>query len=213
MGEKQTQTIELININPRMLEITIVGDTALVLHAMDAVSKREMINKQTNKQKELKEVNKWEKIITSIHWLDEYDPDYTEEAYKRLLKKNKPCITAFGMKANMGDAYYRNGLGKKTVFNANVNVIDDKKGLIPITFAGCAIEEKLISPGFRKPPCLQYLNVFDGWKAKVTVSFLENMFSVEQIVNLMNLTGFGIGIGSGRNAGYGRYHVENVEAI
>ena len=42
---------------------------------------------------------------------------------------------------------------------------------------------------------------------------LQNIYSAEQIVNIINLAGFGIGIGSGRTSGYGRYHVENIEAV
>lgn len=35
--------------------------------------------------------------------------------------------------------------------------------------------------------------------------------SLEQIINIINLAGFGLGIGSGRSSDYGRYHVENIE--
>lgn len=34
---------------------------------------------------------------------------------------------------------------------------------------------------------------------------------VENIVNIINLAGFGLGIGSGRTSGYGRYKVVAVE--
>lgn len=37
--------------------------------------------------------------------------------------------------------------------------------------------------------------------------------SPEQIVNIINLAGFGLGIGSGRTSGYGRYHVDGVFAL
>ena len=33
----------------------------------------------------------------------------------------------------------------------------------------------------------------------------------KQIVNTINLAGFGLGIGSGRTSGYGRYHVVDVQ--
>ena len=36
------------------------------------------------------------------------------------------------------------------------------------------------------------------------------VYSLEQIINIINLAGFGLGIGSGRTSGYGRYHVEEV---
>ena len=39
---------------------------------------------------------------------------------------------------------------------------------------------------------------------------MENVYSAEQVLNIINLAGFGIGIGSGRSSGYGRYHIESV---
>ena len=43
------------------------------------------------------------------------------------------------------------------------------------------------------------------------IQYTENAFSIEQIVNIINLAGFGNGIGSGRSSGYGRYHVEGIK--
>jgi hypothetical protein len=62
-------------------------------------------------------------------------------------------------------------------------------------------------------PVLVHLNRFSGWSATFDVSYVDSVYSLEQIVNIINLAGFGLGIGSGRSSGYGRYHVENVEAI
>lgn len=36
-------------------------------------------------------------------------------------------------------------------------------------------------------------------------------FSLEQIVNIINLAGFGNGIGSGRSSSFGRFRVEDVK--
>ena len=54
------------------------------------------------------------------------------------------------------------------------------------------------------------MNRFSGWSAEFTIQFTENVYSLEQIINIINLAGFGLGIGSGRTSGYGRYHVEEV---
>jgi len=62
-------------------------------------------------------------------------------------------------------------------------------------------------------PVLVRLNRFSGWSATFMVSYMESVYSAEQIINIINLAGFGIGIGSGRTSGFGRYHVENVNAF
>ena len=62
----------------------------------------------------------------------------------------------------------------------------------------------------RGKPALVRMNRFSGWSAEFTIQFTENVYSLEQIINIINLAGFGLGIGSGRTSGYGRYHVEEV---
>ena len=68
----------------------------------------------------------------------------------------------------------------------------------------------LMSPK-KGAPVLVKLNRFSGWSAKFKISFLENVYSLEQIVNIINLSGFGIGIGSSRNSDFGRYHITDIQ--
>lgn len=84
-----------------------------------------------------------------------------------------------------------------------------KGNLVPIKFTEHYIDEKLMSP-VRGKPVLVRMNRFSGWSAEFTIQFTENVYSLEQIINIINLAGFGLGIGSGRTSGYGRYHVEEV---
>lgn len=189
--------------------ITIVGDGDLVLNKMNDVVSKELVDKRKDKAKDLSKPNEWEKIITALHWRDGKPTDFSEEGMIRALRENAPCITAFGLKKSFGDAVVRNEIDKyKTKFDASVNIIASG-GLVPITFAEHFIDEKLMSPK-KGAPVLVHLNRFSGWKAEFTLSYTENAYSIEQIVNIINLAGFGIGIGSGRTSGYGRYHVESI---
>ena len=82
---------------------------------------------------------------------------------------------------------------------------------MPIKFAENYVDEKLMSPK-KGAPVLVHLNRFVGWSADITISLIDSVYSIEQLVNIVNLAGFGIGIGSGRRScGYGRYHVDSVE--
>lgn len=201
--------IEMKPIKIKNVVITIVGDGDLVLNKMNDVVSKELVDKRKNKAKDLSKPNEWEKIITALHWRDGKPTDFSEEGMIRALRENAPCITAFGLKKSFGDAVVRNEIDKyKTKFDASVNIIASG-GLVPITFAEHFIDEKLMSPK-KGAPVLVHLNRFSGWKAEFALSYTENAYSIEQIVNIINLSGFGIGIGSGRTSGYGRYHVESV---
>ncbi len=206
---KTYETVELKAITPKIVTVEIMGDSDLVLNKMDDITKRMLTDQRKDKAKDTEKPNEWEKIITSIHWRDGKPSTFSEKSMKECLKKNAPCITAFGLKKSFGEAVVRNKIDQyATKFNANVNIIGSE--LVPISFAEHYIDEKLMQPQKGKP-VLVNLNRFTGWTAKFKISCLENVFSVEQIINIINMAGFGIGIGSGRTSGFGRYHVIGVE--
>ena len=203
-------TIELKPLGNKYMEVTIVGDGDLVLNKMNDVTAKALTDARKDKAKDTSKKNVWEEIITSMHWLKGKPTDFSEQGLIDAMTNNAPCITGFGLKKSFGDAVVRNEIDKyKTKFDASVNVVGD---LHPITFSEHFVDEKLMSPK-KGAPVLVHLNRFNGWSCKFTISYMENVYSVEQIINIINMAGFGLGIGSGRSSGYGRYHVESVIAV
>lgn len=205
----KTETIEIKRIDVKQVTVKIVGDGDLILNKMNDVSTRQLTDQRKNKAKDMEVPNEWEQIITAMHWKDGKPTDFSEQGLIDALKNNAPCITAFGLKKSFGEAVVRNEIDKfKTKFDQSVNIIA-KGNLVPIKFIEHYIDEKLMSP-MRGKPILVRMNRFSGWSAEFTIQFTENVYSLEQIINIINLAGFGLGIGSGRTIGYGRYHVEEV---
>ncbi len=211
--KEKEEKIEIKAIVPQHIIVTIESDTDLVLNKINDVTARELIDIRKDKAKSIEKPNTWEQIITSLHWRDGKPTEFSEESMKESLKNNAPCLTAFGFKKSLGEAVVRNKIDTySTVFDACVN-ITNKGGLIPIRFTDHYIDEKLMSPK-KGRPVLVYLNRFSGWSADVELSFIDGIYGVEQLVNIINLAGFGIGIGSGRRScGNGRYHVVNVTNV
>ena len=206
----KTESIEIKSINTRQVTVTIVGDGDLILNKMNDVNIRKLTAERKSKAKDTDKPNEWEEIITAIHWYNGTPTDFSEQGMIDALTNNAPCITSFGLKKSFGDAVVRNEIDKyKTKFDNSLNIIA-KGGLVPIRFAEHHIDEKLMSPK-KGSPVLVHLNRFSGWSATFTIQYTENAFSIEQIVNIINLAGFGNGIGSGRSSGYGRYHVEGIK--
>lgn len=207
---QKTEIIELKKIEVKRAIIRIVGDSDLVLNKMNDVTSRELIDKRKDKAKSLEKPNKWECIITSMHWYNGKPTDFTEAGLEQAMKENAPCITTFGLKKSFGDAVVRNEVDKyKTKFDASVNVLG-KGNLVPIKFTEYNVDEKLMSPK-KGSPVLVNLSRFIGWSAEFEIGYVDNAYSLEQILNIINLAGFGLGIGSGRSSGYGRYHIESVK--
>ena len=204
------EIIELKPIKVLTSEITIVGDSKLILNKMNDRTKRALLDARRGKAVEKREPNDWEDRMTAIHWRDGQPTDFTEEGMKDALKNNAPCINTFGLMKSFKEAVVRNEIDKfSTKFGASVNIVED---YIPVTFAKCELGEMLISPK-KGAPVRSLLTYFDGWSATFTIRYIEGgVYSLEQIINIINLAGFGLGIGSGRiNSGYGRYHVGSVK--
>ena len=209
---KNVVTLEPIKI--KTAQIFIEGSSDLVLNKMNARNTRVLTAEDRKKVREIP--NKWEDIITAIHWRDGIPCDDTyaecnEEMLRAMLANNAPCISAFGLKKSFCQAVVRNEIDKyATKLDNSVIVIADK-GLVPITFAEYAIDERLMSPK-RGAPINVALSHFIGWKANFIINYVDHVYSLEQIVNIINLAGFGLGIGSGRSSGYGRYKVVDMKA-
>ena len=209
---KRTESVILKPINVKTATISIEGSSDLVLNKMNARNWRALIG---DRNEVAEKPNPWEDIVTSIHWRDgipvsDTYNECTEELLHKMLAENAPCITAFGLKKSFGQAVVRNEIDTyATKFDNAVNVIATK-GLIPVTFTEHFVDEQLMSPKRGKPITVR-LNHFIGWKANFVISYTDNVYSLTNIVNIINLAGFGLGIGSGRTSGYGRYSVVDVK--
>ena len=210
MAKEKVEVIEIKEVRPKIITIHITGDTDLVLNKMNDVATRKLVDIRKDKATDLETANVWEEIITAMHWRDGKPDDFSEASLADALTNNAPCLTAFGLKKSFGEAVVRLGIDTySTKFDASVNILA-AGGLVPIRFTEHYVDEKLMSPKKGKP-VLVHLNRFSGWSADITISYIESVYSTEQLINIVNLAGFGIGIGSGRRScGYGRYHVEEV---
>lgn len=204
------KTITVKPITTTTVTITIEGTTDLILNQMNASNRRTLTDKQNGKAKTVAEKNVWEDIITAMHWRDGEPKEYTEESLKDALVNNAPCITAFGMKKSFEEAVVRNEIDKyATKLRNGINIIAPNN-LIPITFCEHYVDEKLISAK-KGSPVLSRQNRFSGWSATFKVQFIEGgAYTLEQIIQIIGLAGFGGGIGSGRSSGYGRYTIVGV---
>lgn len=213
--KKGNNAVELLNLESKIkrMTLTITGDSDLVLNKINARNKRAL----TNRKQPREEPNMWEDLITAIHWRDPLPMKDTyveanEEIMHKLLAENAPCITQFGLKKSFGQTVVRTGVDKySTSFDAAMN-IETASGLVPVKFAGWAYTEQLMSPK-RGAPVNVVLNHFMGWEATFTIAYMEGVYTRDRIIDVVNLAGFSIGIGSGRSSGYGRYHVSAIEAM
>ena len=215
MAKKNVDVIEIEPIEIKMARVSIVGDTDLILNKVNARYARECAAVADGKTVKKEQPNPWEDILTSVRWnipfpvTDTYK-ELKEEHYTWMLEHGKPCISAFGLYKSFGDAVVQNEIDTySTKIKSAISVLSDNDN-IPVDFTNAFIEEKLM-PLKKSGHTMATLNRFSGWSAEFDIRYTENVYSLNQLINIINLAGFCKGIGSGRQSGYGRYHVVDVK--
>ena len=227
-AKKATEKETTMNVEPvkvKKMIVSIAGDSDLILCAKSRSYEREEIYKQSHPKgtkipaQYQQEYNLWEKLITSIHWLNPiefHDDDYkkyTEEEWNRYMKENKPCILGKAFKDSLAEGFksfgYKDMTGRD---GTDLKRTISFRSIIPISFSEAGYDQHLAqTSGLSRTNVLTQQNVFHGWSADVEITYLESCFPKETIIELFNAVGQMIGVGARRKEEYGRYHIQSVQ--
>lgn len=218
---------EVITLNPiktSRFTVCIEGDSDLILCKKARSFELSEIFKQshpkgTQMPSELSQpYNLWEKLITSIHWEkpitfhDDWSL-YSEEEWHDYMTNNRPLILGKAFQDSLKEAFiscgFKESTGKAgTDFRRTISIAPTN----PVTYSGVRADEHLaMTNGLNRVNVLTQANVFSGWKCEIPIVSLESAFPKQTIIELFNMAGTFIGIGSRRGEGFGRYHVTNVK--
>lgn len=210
---KNTKTTEqIVNIpaiNIKRFQITVVGDSPLIIHRFDEKSKKQILDKQTQKAKSGKEAkNPVRDFIDSLYWLSNKPEEYTEKAFEESIEKGATFgFPSVAFKASAISAGYRAGVTKDKVTGNGAFHIDGEF----VEIQGIPeMREDMVRIGMGTAD-IRYRGEFKKWEATFTVKYNASVYSAEQIINLFNLGGFACGIGEWRaekGGSYGMYHVK-----
>jgi hypothetical protein len=194
--------ISIPAIDVRELEVAIVGDTGLIAHAWSQKAKQQMLDKQMKKAKTAKEAKDPDvDYRDSLYWLTQkpevMSAQAIEEArfgFPAVAFKNA-AVTAAG---DVDGA-------KMTEMRRRFHVVGEM-----VEIEGKPIRrEDMVRIGMGVAD-IRFRGMFPQWRATIRVSYNASAISAEQIVNLLNLAGFGVGVGEWRperKGQFGRFHV------
>ena len=228
MAAKKEQEM-IIKINrPQITKanITIVGETPLIVHAWGEKAKKEMLDAQQKKKvdKKAKEIrDPFAEFMDALYWITPKPEEKTPEAFeKAVMEGAKFGFPITAIKQAALSACYRAGIipnqmGMKCTFYLNA-----KEGLNPGTGSELAVIDTDEPPVFRedmvkiggmtKVADLRYRPAFTNWKIRLQISLIEvGTFNMESIINAIDMGGFMNGIGEWRmerDGEFGRFHVE-----
>ena len=188
--------IELPTINTKRVKVRVVGKTPLIVHAWSEKAKRQMRDKQQKKAKMAKEAK---------------DPTADFEGAKYLDAKGRDCVRAsFFKNAIVSACRYAEDL-KMTVIRGALFVEGD---MLPIKFDTCNMREDMVRVGMGTAD-LRYRPEYIGWSVDLVIEYNSNVLQAEQVLNLVRLAGFSVGICEWRpekNGDFGRFDIDMSSA-
>lgn len=182
--------IEIPRLNLATVQVCLIGDSPLICHAWSHKSKEQMLAKQMKKGRQAKEAKDPER-------------DFQESLYK--LPAGGFGFPAVAFKAAMVSACRFVENMKMTEARGAFHILGE---LIPIDGTPTPREDMVrIAMGTAD---IRHRGEFKKWRAVLDISYNQSAISAEQIVNLLNVAGFGVGVGEWRperDGSYGRFHV------
>lgn len=212
MATKKTEVITIKPVEKVTAEITIVGESPLIVHAWSEKAKKEMLDAQQGKSKgKAKErKNPVADFIRSMYWLSgmpEIPDGATEEECEELFHKAIEEGARFGfpavaIKKAAVSAAYRQGITKDKV-SANgsfwLTGIDDVEFVEIESPEPPTMREDMVKIGMGTAD-LRYRGEFHNWKCRCKITYLKDgAFSLENIISMINLGGFACGLGEWRS--------------
>ena len=188
--QKSYVPVVLPKLNLQYMEITLVGDSALICHNWSKKAKQQMRDKQMKRAKQAKEAK---------------DPqqDYLESLYPDSDGGYGFPSVAF-KNAAVDACSHVDGVTKVQARGA-FHVMNE---LVKLTGAP-SMREDMVRIAMQNAD-IRYRGQFKKWSATLRIRFNANVLSAEQIVNLFDTAGFSIGVGDWRpqkNGSFGMFHV------
>lgn len=191
---KSETAVSLPPLRIETIEVMLVGDTPLITHRWSEKAKKEILDKQMKKAKQAKEAKNPEQ-------------DFKDSLY--ILDDGRYGFPAIGFKAAAVTACTSIG-GITKVAARQAFHLDGEVGEYAVIQGGEPTpREDMVRIGMGTAD-IRYRGQFDPWWTTITLRHNANVLSAEQILNMLNTAGFGVGVGEWRperDGAFGRFHV------
>lgn len=213
--KKTVETIEIKPVDIAVVNVRIVGDTPLIMHRWSVKAKREILDKEMGKAKKAREVKRpINDFCRSMYWMaNEPDESATDDEIMEAVPDGRFGFPVTAIKQAAISAAFRSGMSKDKVSLQGAFFINGEgdEQLAEVKGDKPHIREDMVRVGMGAAD-IRYRGEFDNWYMDLTLRYNKNgQYSLEQILNILNIGGFCCGIGewrpekSGQN---GMYHIQ-----
>ena len=193
--------MELKPIKQMRLALKIIGISPMVQHQWDEKSKKMMRDKHAGKKTKVRDVR---------------EPEAEFIAATYVTEEGKFGIPAQGLKKALITAAHKDIGIEKTLLRKSLFIeCDDPGNIIEMECSEPLMREDVVRVGMGSSD-LRYRPEFRDWSVGVTLQFDAEALTVENIVNLFQRAGFGVGIGEMRpekDGENGRFKVDTSQPM
>lgn len=220
---KTTEIMEIKPIDMKIVEVTIVGDAPLIMHAWSEKAKRMMLEAQQGKSKGKKKEakNPVDDFIQSLYWIsgkpelnDNASEEECEIAFENAIKNGASFgFPVSAIKQAAINAAFRMGWSKDKASLKGVFFIEsDYNDLVLIKSDKPIMREDMVR--IVGTADLRYRGELRNWSATFRIKYNANgKYSLENIINIINAGGTVCGIGEWRperDGQFGTYHIQSI---
>ena len=192
---KNDVAIELPALKIGLMEVTVIGDSPLIVHAWSQKAKREMLDKQMKKAKGAKEAkDPTADFEASMYRLADGGYGFPSVAFKNAAVTAATSIAGI-TKIAARQAFHI--LGEGADVSGAFNGAKSRVNLIRIEGDPPAMREDMVKIAMGTAD-LRYRPEFTTWRARLLVRYNSGVLSEAQILNLLNTAGFAVGVGEWR---------------
>jgi hypothetical protein len=206
-AKKENVGIELPQLDLRLMEVTVVGDSPLIVHAWSEKAKKEMLDKQMKVATQAREAkDPVADFEASMYRLADGGYGFPSVAFKNA------AVTAGTSVAGLTKIQARQAfhiLGEDADIRGAFDGSKSRVNLVRIEGGVPSMREDMVRVGMGTAD-LRYRPEFSDWHARLLVRYNANVLSEGQILNLLNVAGFAVGVGEWRpekDGQYGMFHV------
>jgi len=196
----KTTRLEVPAIRYGAVDITVRGTEPLLVHAWGVKSRGEMRDKQMGKPTKKKEPKDPAACYFETMYIIKGDPKRDQPDPEKPVSSKKASAVHGFPAAGFRKAMIRGAkLAGAVMTDARCafNIKGSEENLVPLSFAEVKIREDMVRVGGGTAD-LRYRAIYHGWSATLPVRFNSSMMEVDQIVNLLRLAGFSVGVGEHR---------------
>ena len=191
-----SDAIPIPGIQLGVMRVHIKGLSDLIVHAWSEKAKREMADKQQH-------------IATAPRGAKVPENDF--EACKYKDDHGRDCLLACAIKKAIVAAARVDDTKKMTELRQSIFVRGER---IPIEYSECEMREDMVRISGKAD--VRYRPAYKNWSATIEIEWLISQLSAGQVLNLLQLAGFSVGIHDWRpekSGEFGRFAPVSAEAL